>query len=59
VDNLIEDLHCQLMQVYASLGDRAGLVRQYQEMQSILSAELGIRPLPTSERLYQRLLHGV
>ena len=56
VDNLQEDLHCQAMRVYAALGDRAGLVRQYQELQEVLQAELEMQPLDTSARLYHRLL---
>jgi two-component SAPR family response regulator len=59
VDNLIEDLHCQAMQVFASLGDRAGLVRQHQELKEVLAVELGMEPLNSTERLYQRLLQSM
>jgi DNA-binding SARP family transcriptional activator len=59
VDNLIEDLHCQAMQVFAGMGDRAGLVRQYQELREILEVELGIEPLDSTERLYRRLLQSM
>jgi LuxR family maltose regulon positive regulatory protein len=55
-DNLLEDLHCQTMRVYAALGDRAGLIRQYKEMNEILADELGVEPLSTTKKLFNRLL---
>jgi two-component SAPR family response regulator len=59
VDNLLEDLHCQVMRVYSALGDRAGLMHQYQELKEILAGEMGIEPLPTTKKLYDRLLEGM
>jgi LuxR family maltose regulon positive regulatory protein len=59
MDNLREDLHCQVMRVYAALGDRAGLMRQYQELNDLLTNDMGIAPLPTTKRLYDRLLAGM
>jgi len=59
MDNLMEDLHCQAMRVYSALGDRAGLMHQYQEMNEILADEMGIEPLPTTKKLYTRLLQGL
>ena len=59
MDNLLEDLHCQVMRVYTALGDRAGLMRQYQELNDVLSGEMGIEPLPTTKKLYNRLLAGM
>ena len=56
VDNLLEDLHCQAMRVYAALGDRAGLVRQYQELKDVLRGELEMEPLETTNQLYERLV---
>ncbi len=56
VDNLIEDLHCQVMRVYAALGDRAGLMRQYQEVRQVFRQELGIEPLTSTTRLYTNLV---
>jgi LuxR family maltose regulon positive regulatory protein len=56
VDNLQEDIYCQSMRVLAALGDRAGLVQQYQEMKKILAKELDMEPLPATENLYQKLL---
>ena len=56
VDALQEDLYCQSLRVYAALGDRAGLISQYQEMKRILAKELDMEPLPATESLYQKLL---
>jgi LuxR family maltose regulon positive regulatory protein len=59
VDNLQEDLQCQVLRVYAALGDRAGLVNQYQEMKLILAKELNLEPLQSTEELYKSLLKRV
>lgn len=59
MDNLLEDLHCQVMRVYSALGDRAGLMRQYQELNDVLASEMGIEPLPTTKKLYDRLIMGM
>jgi two-component SAPR family response regulator len=59
VDNLLEDLHCQAMRVYAALGDRSGLMRQYQELTEVLVSELEIEPLPGTKKLFDRLLAGM
>jgi LuxR family maltose regulon positive regulatory protein len=59
MDNLLEDLHCQVMRVYAALGDRAGLMRQYQELNDVLASEMGIEPLLATKKLYDRLLVGM
>ncbi len=59
MDNLLEELHCQAMHVYAALGDRAGLMNQYQELSDVLASEMGIEPLPGTKKLYTRLLMGM
>ena len=59
IDNLVEELHCQVMRVYAAVGDRAGLIRQYQEVNEVLASELEIEPLTTTKKLYERLLAGM
>jgi len=56
VDSLQEDLYCQAFKIFTALGDRAGLITQYQEMKHILAKELDMEPLPATEHLYQRLL---
>lgn len=59
VDSLQEELYCQAMRVHTALGDRAGLVQQYQEMRRILARELDMEPMHTTERLYQKLLEKI
>jgi DNA-binding SARP family transcriptional activator len=59
VDNLSEELHCQTLLVHASLGDQGGLAHQYQDLQKALSEELGMEPLVSTTRLYQRLVEGL
>ncbi len=51
------DLGDQLLEV--ALGDRAGFIRQYQELNDVLTSEMGIEPLPTTKKLYDRLLIGM
>jgi LuxR family maltose regulon positive regulatory protein len=58
VDNLLEDIHCKTMRVYAALGDRAGLVRQYQDLKDVLFSELSMEPLTSTSKLYQRLVEN-
>lgn len=58
VDNLQEDLHCQAFRVHAALGDRAGLVNQFQEMKRVLAKELDMEPLQSTTALYQSLMEG-
>ena len=39
--------------------DQAGLVHQYQELQKTLKTELGMEPLVSTQKLYQRLVSGL
>jgi two-component SAPR family response regulator len=59
VDNLSEEMHCQAMRVHAALGDRAGLAHQYQDLQQALFSDLGLQPLASTTKLYQRLLESM
>lgn len=56
MDNLQEDLHYQTLRVHAALGDRAGLVSQYQEMKRVFAKELDMEPLQSTTALYQSLM---
>jgi DNA-binding SARP family transcriptional activator len=38
------------------LGDRAGLVRQYQELKDVLNEKLEMEPLEVTKQLYERLV---
>jgi LuxR family transcriptional regulator, maltose regulon positive regulatory protein len=44
IDPLLEETHYDLMRAYAGLGQRQQVVRQYEQLQHTLVAELGIEP---------------
>jgi LuxR family maltose regulon positive regulatory protein len=56
IDNLNENLYCLAMHAYTKMGDRAGVVRLFNELKNVLSAELEIEPSPSTVSLYQSLL---
>jgi predicted ATPase/DNA-binding SARP family transcriptional activator len=58
LDQLNEAAHCAIMRLLAGLGDRAGLVRQYEACVQILKAELDIDPQLETRELYKAILHG-
>jgi DNA-binding SARP family transcriptional activator len=58
LDNLLEDLYCQVMWVYFALGDRAGLMRQFLELNDKLAGEMRFEPLLTTKKKYNQLLVG-
>jgi predicted ATPase/DNA-binding SARP family transcriptional activator len=55
LDPLHEPVHGHLMELYAQAGQRAAVVRQYQECVQILEAELGAPPAKTTTALYEQL----
>ncbi|MBI4790322.1 MAG: AAA family ATPase [Chloroflexi bacterium] len=55
LDPLDEPAHRHLMQLYASTGQRAAALRQYQECVRILHDELGVAPLEETTRLYDAI----
>jgi DNA-binding SARP family transcriptional activator len=55
-DPLREDVHRQLMQLYASNGQRALALQQYSACSDTLKAELNIDPMPETKALHQRIL---
>lgn len=57
IDPLNESIYCELIQLYALVGDRAGALRTYHRCMTILREELGIDPSPAIRDLYDRLLH--
>lgn len=58
LDTLNEEAHRLLMKVYAASGQRHSALRQYQECQRILHADLGIAPEPATTTLYQAIVAG-
>jgi DNA-binding SARP family transcriptional activator len=50
-----EDVHRQLMDSYARIGNRAALKEQYETLKTLLMEELGVDPLPETVATYKRL----
>ncbi len=59
LDPLDEAGHRLLMQVYAWAGQRAAALRQYQECQRLINAELGVAPAAETTALYEQIRGGV
>jgi len=52
-DQYYEVAHRELMRCYYRLGDRASAIRQYQTCARILREEMGLSPMPETEKLHQ------
>ena len=52
-DDLAEDMHRRVIELYAALGDRSAALRQYERCAAILETELGVEPLPETIAAYQ------
>jgi two-component SAPR family response regulator len=55
-DNLLEDAYRLAMRIYATMGNRAGLVQQYQRCVEVLEREINTPPSPQTHQLLQSLL---
>jgi predicted ATPase/DNA-binding SARP family transcriptional activator len=53
-----EELHRELMRLYALSGARQQALRQYQTLREALRRELDLEPAPESQRLYEAILAG-
>ncbi|MBO9539336.1 tetratricopeptide repeat protein [bacterium] len=58
VDPCAEFAHRAKMTALHRLGNRQGAVRHYQQMEAILSQELGVAPDPESKAVYAQILAG-
>ena len=58
LDMLDENAHRALMRIYAGMGDRAGVIRQYEACRDELAQEVGLEPEPETTALYERLVEG-
>ena len=56
-DPLQEASHRAVMRLTAQLGDRAGVLRQYRQLQALFRDELGIEPSPATHQLVRELTH--
>lgn len=56
LDPLREEIHRAAMRLFAENGERALALRQFEWCRQVLSAEMGIAPMPETEALYQQIL---
>src|SRR6185436_12643207 len=58
VDELAEEIHRRLIQLYGLSGDRSAALRQFERCSSTLDRELGVSPLPETSAVYEAALAG-
>jgi predicted ATPase/DNA-binding SARP family transcriptional activator len=58
IDELAEEIHRRLIQLYALSGDRGAALRQFERCNEALERELGISPLPETHAIYEAALAG-
>ncbi len=56
VDQCHEVTYSQLMRCQYAAGDRVGAVRTYEKCRERLNEELGLSPMPETERLYKQIV---
>jgi ATP/maltotriose-dependent transcriptional regulator MalT/DNA-binding SARP family transcriptional activator len=56
-DNLLEDSYRLAFKIYAAMGNKAGLVRQYNACVDILNREICAAPSKQTESLFQNLIN--
>jgi len=52
-DDLAEDVHRRLIELYIALGDRTAAIRQFENCAAVLGRELGVNPQPMTWAAYQ------
>ena len=52
-DDLAEEMHRHLIELYAETGDRGAAMRQFEECVAVLEQELGVPPLPETRAAYE------
>ncbi len=55
IDETAEEMHRQVMKLYAELGDQAAAVRHFMQCSDILQRELGVAPAPATVALYEQV----
>lgn len=55
LDNLLEEVHRELMRCYALKGDRVLALRQYQTLVEVMRDEMGVPPSLETTRLFQSI----
>ncbi len=54
-NHCMESAHRMAMQAYAAVGNRSGIMNQYEQCKQYLQDELGLEPSEETEKLYQLL----
>ena len=57
-DSYREDVHRQLMDSYARVGNRAAVREQFENLKTLLMEDLGVDPLPETVATYKKLISG-
>ncbi len=57
-DDLAEDIHRRLMELYAATGDRHAALRQFERCIAALERELNVGPLPETREVYEAIMVG-
>lgn len=57
-DDLAEEVHRHLIELYAAAGDRRAALRQFEQCVEVLEQELGVDPLPETRTVYEAALAG-
>ena len=58
IDPLHEDIHREVIRLYAQNGQRSLAIRQYKTCRELLAEELGIAPMPETQAIYQQIIFG-
>jgi DNA-binding SARP family transcriptional activator/tetratricopeptide (TPR) repeat protein len=57
-DDLAEEMHRHLIELYAQNGDRSAALRQFEQCILVLERELGVAPLPETRAAYEAAHDG-
>ncbi|MBC8163691.1 MAG: hypothetical protein H7Z42_20990 [Roseiflexaceae bacterium] len=57
-DELAEEMHRRLIELYDLFGDRSRALRQFERCVLVLERELGVSPLPETRELYESVRDG-
>jgi DNA-binding SARP family transcriptional activator len=55
-DDLAEEIHRRLIQLFAAAGNRRAALQQFERCAAILERELGVSPLPETRAVYRAIL---
>ncbi len=58
LDELDEDIHRLLIEIYGRLGERSAAMRQFERCAQLLEQELGVNPLPETRAAMQQAMRG-